>query len=83
VLLDYEMPEMDGIQVIDHLRADPATKNLPVLLATASQVSLDEMRRASGFLVKPFTSEMLVSFIDHLLKDGAAPGSLQGAPAAG
>jgi len=78
VLLDYEMPELDGLQVIDRLRADPGTRTLPVLLATASQVSLAEMRRATGFLVKPFPSEMLVSIFDHLIEaagdNGAAPG---------
>lgn len=68
VLLDYELPELDGIQVIDRLRAESATRDLPVLLASASNVSLEEMCRASAFLKKPFPAEMLVSLVEHQIR---------------
>jgi CheY-like chemotaxis protein len=74
VLLDYEMPELDGLQVIESLRRDPTTRELPVLLTSASQMSLSQMLRASGFLAKPFPSEVLVSLFEHLLSGDGARG---------
>ena len=35
ILLDIMMPEMDGYQVLAHLRADPATDAIPVIFLTA------------------------------------------------
>jgi CheY-like chemotaxis protein len=68
ILLDYELPELDGVQVIEQLRADPATRDLPVLLASASNVSLSELCRASGYLRKPFSAEMLLTLAEHQLR---------------
>ena len=50
VLLDYSMPELDGEQVLTAIRADPRLARLPVLLAAASSIQLDQVPRASGFL---------------------------------
>lgn len=68
LLIDYELPELDGLQVIEALRADPATRELSVLLNSAAQVSLAEIRRADGFLSKPFTDGLLYSMIDRVLE---------------
>jgi len=68
VLLDYELPELDGLQVLDRLRADPSTADLPVLLSSASRVALAEARRADGFLQKPFPEALLHEMIDRVLR---------------
>lgn len=68
VLLDYEMPEMDGLQVIERLRADPATRTMPVLLSSAGRVSLADIQRADGFLAKPFPESLLFEMIDRVLR---------------
>jgi CheY-like chemotaxis protein len=68
VLVDYEMPELDGLQVIDRLRADPATRGIPVLLNSAGRVSLADMQRADGFLAKPFPESLLFEMIDRVLR---------------
>lgn len=68
VLLDYEMPEVDGLQVIAQLRADPATAGIPVLLASAGKVSMADIRKADGFLAKPFQEGLLYDMIDRLLQ---------------
>ncbi|MBK8096691.1 MAG: response regulator [Planctomycetes bacterium] len=68
VLLDYEMPEVDGLQVIAQLRADPATAAIPVLLASAGRVSMADIRKADGFLAKPFQEGLLYDMIDRLLQ---------------
>lgn len=67
VVLDYEMPEMDGLQVLAALRADAATRTVPVLLCTASKVSVQEMRKADGFLAKPYQEELLFEMVERLL----------------
>src|SRR5262245_45986907 len=68
VLLDYEMPEMDGLQVIAQLRADPVTQGIPVLLASAAKVSMADIRLADGFLGKPFQEDLLYQMIDRVLR---------------
>ena len=67
VLLDYELPEMDGLEVIAALRATPATHAIPVLLTTASRISNEDMQKANGFLAKPYGEELLYGMIQRLL----------------
>ncbi len=68
VLLDYEMPQLDGEEVLRRLRRDARTENLPVLLATASQIDLSRLRRISGVLRKPYPRHVLFEMIARLLK---------------
>jgi CheY-like chemotaxis protein len=67
IILDYELPELDGLQVIERLRAREDTKAIPILLATAGVLELDENRRANGFLVKPFQEDTLYVLVEKLL----------------
>jgi two-component system phosphate regulon response regulator PhoB len=68
VLCDYEMPELDGLQVIERLRADPATAGIPVLLNSAGRVSMADIQRADGFLAKPFPESLLFEMINRVLR---------------
>jgi CheY-like chemotaxis protein len=68
VLLDYELPELDGLQVIERLRADAATKAIPVLLSSAARVSVPDLQRADGFLSKPFPEALLFEVVDRVLR---------------
>jgi CheY-like chemotaxis protein len=68
VLLDYEMPELDGEEVLNCLRADPRTQKLPVLLATASDIELERLRDASALLRKPYPRHVLFELIARLLE---------------
>jgi two-component system chemotaxis response regulator CheY len=68
VLLDYEMPELDGLQVIERLRADPATAGIPVLLNSAGRVSMADIQRADGFLAKPFPESRVFEMISRVLR---------------
>ncbi len=58
LVLDIGLPEMDGWQVLDHLRSVPETRTLPVLVLTAH--AEEESRRradeggADAFVTKPF-----------------------------
>jgi len=74
VLLDIMMPGMDGMQVLDTIRADPRTTSLPVILVTAKTADQDllEGYRAGAqyYVTKPFTSRQLLYAISLVL--GAA-----------
>ena len=73
VLLDYEMPQLDGEEVLRRLRREPRTAHLPVLLATASQIDLSRLRRVSGLLRKPYPRHVLFAMIARLLPTGSQP----------
>lgn len=70
VLLDYELPQLDGEEVLTRLRKDARTAHLPVLMATASTIDLSRLRRVSGLLRKPYPRHVLFAMIARLL-DGA------------
>ena len=68
ILMDYEMPEMDGVSACEKLKENPATSGIPVLLATRSQVNLASLTYADGFLVKPYRQDVLFSLVRKLLR---------------
>ena len=50
ILMDIQLPGMNGIDALKHLRADPETKHIPVLAVTASAMSQDKEKiMAAGF----------------------------------
>ncbi|MDP2824731.1 MAG: chemotaxis response regulator CheY [Sulfuritalea sp.] len=63
VVTDWNMPNMDGLTLLQHVRADPALKHLPVLMITAEakkeNIILAAQSGASGYIVKPFTAATL------------------------
>jgi CheY-like chemotaxis protein len=68
VLLDIQMPEMDGYQVLDEIRRDPSLRNLRVVALTAFAMEGDrEKALDAGFddyLTKPVTSATLRAQLD-------------------
>lgn len=77
ILLDLQMPKLDGYEVLAHLRADPAFEKVPVLALTASAMRGDrEKILEAGFtdyLSKPAGTEALREAVARLLgtKGGA------------
>ncbi len=57
VLLDLNLPKMDGLDVLQHIRADERTKYLPVVILTSSREPKDLIggyaRGANSYVVKP------------------------------
>lgn len=71
ILLDVAMPRMDGFEVCRRLHADPRTREVPILLFTASVVGdLEQMAQdacAQGVLAKPVEPHRVAEEIRRLL----------------
>lgn len=72
ILLDVRMPEMDGYEVIEHMKENPETANIPVILVTAD-VEEDSKERgialgAADFIRKPFEPQVLLDSIEAIWK---------------
>jgi two-component system chemotaxis response regulator CheY len=63
VLVDWNMPEMDGVSFVRAVRAQPAYATLPLLMVTTntelSQVSTALEAGANEYIMKPFTRDMI------------------------
>ena len=72
VITDYNMPEMDGIELIMELRMQEAYRFVPVLVLTTEAMSdLKEKgarEGASGWLTKPFTPDVLIKNVGKLVR---------------
>lgn len=69
ILMDVEMPRMDGFEACMTLKDDPDRRGIPILLATAGAVELARKAAPDGYLVKPFRAEALFKFLDTMLRD--------------
>jgi len=76
VVLDWMMPKLDGIEVLERLRSDDTGRALKVLMLTArSQQNDVEQAFAAGaddYIVKPFSSRELIERIAALLATAAS-----------
>ncbi len=72
VLLDLMMPEMDGWEVYQQMKADEATKNIPVIVVTAKAQSIDKVlglhiAKVDDYIAKPFSPQELLTSVDNVL----------------
>ncbi len=72
VVTDLNMPEMDGIQLIRQIRANPKYRYIPIImLTTESQAGKKQEGKAAGatgWIVKPFQPEQLVAVVKKVLR---------------
>jgi two-component system chemotaxis response regulator CheY len=70
VLLDWNMPEMDGLETLKAIRADEKLKDIPVIMVTAEarkeNVLTAIQAGANNYIVKPFTPEVLKEKIEKV-----------------
>ena len=70
LVTDWNMPNMQGIELLKAVRADERLKDLPVLMVTAEAKREQIMEAAqagvNGYIVKPFTAETLKEKIDKI-----------------
>jgi CheY-like chemotaxis protein len=71
IFLDVHMPNMDGLEVCRHLRADPTFASTRIVMLTAAAQDGDVMRGlaagASHYLTKPFSPVRLLSLVEGIL----------------
>jgi chemotaxis protein histidine kinase CheA/ActR/RegA family two-component response regulator len=83
VITDLEMPRMNGYELMAHLRQDPITRRIPVLVVTSRAGAKHRDRAmkegASGFLTKPVQEDQLIATVESLIGSETP----KGRPAAG
>ncbi|RDU98365.1 chemotaxis response regulator CheY [Trinickia dinghuensis] len=79
VISDWNMPNMDGLEMLKRIRADAALTHLPVLMVTAESkkenIIAAAQAGASGYVVKPFTAATLDEKLTKILEKMAKTGS--------
>ncbi len=77
ILMDIQLPGMDGLAATALLKRDPATAAIPVIALTAMAMKEDQERSkvagCDGYIAKPLRYQHLYAAIDALLADGEAP----------
>ena len=72
VLMDIQMPDMNGLEAIRRMRVDPALKHLPVIVLTALTMPGDRERSleagANEYISKPFSLKNLAALIQDMLE---------------
>jgi two-component system, response regulator len=70
ILLDLNLPAMDGIEVLRQIRLDPRTKTLPVIVMTSSRAEQDVVRSSklgiNGYILKPVDYNQFVDTVNRL-----------------
>jgi two-component system response regulator VicR len=78
VLLDLMMPDMDGWDVFQKMKADTATRHIPVIVVTASAQNIDRefglhIAKVDDYIVKPFSPQALLASVDKVLGGRPSP----------
>ncbi|MGL5633353.1 MAG: chemotaxis response regulator CheY [Azovibrio sp.] len=72
VVTDWNMPNMDGLTLLQSIRSSPTLKHLPVLMVTAEakkeNIIAAAQAGASGYVVKPFTSATLSEKLNKIFE---------------
>ena len=72
VLLDLMMPDMDGWEVYQQMKASEATKDIPVIVITAKAQNIDKVlgihiAKVDDYISKPFSPQQLIDSIEKVL----------------
>lgn len=75
VVSDWNMPNMDGLTMLQNVRADEALKDIPVLMVTAEakkeNIIAAAQAGANGYIVKPFTAATLDEKLNKIIQNMA------------
>jgi len=79
VLIDLMMPDMDGWEVYQSLKADETTQHIPVIVVTAKAQSIDRVlglhiAKVNDYIAKPFSPSSLLESIEQVLSPTEKPG---------
>lgn len=72
VLLDLMMPEMDGWEVYQQMKADASTRDIPVIVVTARAQNIDKVlglhiAKVDDYIAKPFGPQELMDSVEKIL----------------
>ncbi len=72
VLLDLMMPDMDGWEVYQQMKADETTRNIPVIVVTAKAQSIDKVlglhiAKVDDYISKPFSPQELLNSVERII----------------
>ena len=72
VLLDLMMPEMDGWEVYQQMKADTSTRDIPVIVVTARAQNIDKVlglhiAKVDDYIAKPFGPQELMDSVEKIL----------------
>jgi DNA-binding response OmpR family regulator len=72
ILLDLMMPDMDGWEVYQQVKADPQLKTIPVVVVTAKAQSIDKVlglhiAKVDDYISKPFSPQELINSVEQVL----------------
>ena len=80
LLLDMNLPDAHGLDVLKALRNDARTARLPVLVVSADALEAQIQRAlesgANGYITKPFSMQTVLDRVDEMLADNAPPASI-------
>ena len=72
VVTDWNMPNMNGLELLEKIRTDPKTAKLPVLMVTAEGLKENVVAAVkagvNNYVVKPFTAEVLQEKLEQIFK---------------
>jgi DNA-binding response OmpR family regulator len=80
VLLDLMMPDMDGWEVYQQIKAEQRTHDIPVVVVTAKAQNIDKVlglhiAKVDDYISKPFSPKELIDSIENILKKNAGESS--------
>jgi two-component system, cell cycle response regulator DivK len=76
ILMDIQLPEMDGLTATKHLKADPETRDIPVIAVTSYAMKGDEDKArdagCNGYIAKPLDNTVFLEMVAKTLGEQPA-----------
>ena len=70
ILLDSDLPKIDGAEVCRRIKADETTADVPIVMMTSSYIDIYDVSTASGpdaYIVRPFVRDVLANVVERVL----------------
>jgi two-component system cell cycle response regulator DivK len=75
ILMDFQLPILDGYEATRRIKANPATRDIPVIAVTSYALSGDEAKAmevgCSGYIAKPFSPRKLLAKVREFLPEAS------------
>jgi two-component system cell cycle response regulator DivK len=73
ILMDFQLPVLDGYEATRRIKANPATRDIPIIAVTSYALSGDEAKAievgCSGYIAKPFSPRKLLAKVREFLPE--------------